>query len=191
MAFGGWAGLAWPDMKVRSCFAGLAAGLQADLVEGSEYRDLFDYHRGRIEAVFASQPTLPLHQDTVAGFLHGFLYTGAAFVPMGSLEQESMFPVLGGVLLAGQDLPIDTGPVSAGLGFIEQAAATLVGLDLVEAAVGLVREAFAAAGDVPMTCASLGGFCLGVLYAAPYLPEHGIDPAPLIVAACHLALNLI
>jgi hypothetical protein len=177
-------------MTVRSCFAGLAAGLRADLVEGSEYRGLFDYHRGRIEAVFASQPELPLHQDTVAGFLHGFLFTGVAFVPDGSVAQESMFPVLGGVLLAGQDLPIDTGSASAGCGFIEQAAATLVGLELAEAAVGLVRQAFAAAGDVPMTCASLGGFCLGVLYAAPYLPEHGPDPAPLIVAACHLARDL-
>jgi hypothetical protein len=177
-------------MKVRSCFVGLAAGLRADLVEGSEYRELFDYHRGRIEAVFASQPDLPLHQDTVAGFLHGFMFTGAWFVPEGSLQQESMFPVLGGALLAGQDLPIDTGPVTAGRRFIEQAAATLLSLALDDAALGLVREAFAAAGDVPMTCASLGGFCLGVLYAAPYLPEHGADPAPLIAAACQLARDL-
>jgi hypothetical protein len=179
-------------MKVRSCFAGLADGLRADLVEGSEYRELFDYHRGRIAALFASQPDLPLHQDTVAGFLHGFLVTGVHFVPAGSLEQESMFPVLGGALLLGRDLPIDAdlAAATAGRGFVERAAATLADPDLGGAALGLVREAFVMAADVPMTCASLGGFCLGVLYAAPYLPERGPDPAPLIAAACQLARDL-
>ncbi|MGH3752881.1 MAG: hypothetical protein ACRDRP_09325 [Pseudonocardiaceae bacterium] len=62
-------------MRLRSCFEGLASGLQVHLVEGSETRELFEYHRGRIVALFASQPDLPLHQDTVAGFVNGFLVT--------------------------------------------------------------------------------------------------------------------
>ena len=97
-------------MTVRSCFAGLADGLREHLVEGTWTRQLFDYHRVRMEALFASQPDLPLHQDTVAGFLQGFLTTAAYFVPDDSVEQESMFPVFGGALLLGQDLPIDTSP---------------------------------------------------------------------------------
>ncbi|MDQ3885725.1 MAG: hypothetical protein M3308_01590 [Actinomycetota bacterium] len=47
----------------------MARGLREDLVEGSEFHGLFEYHRDRIAAPFASQPDLPLHQDTVAGFL--------------------------------------------------------------------------------------------------------------------------
>lgn len=181
-------------MSMRSCFVGLASGLEADLVEGTELRDLFDYHRARIETLFASQPDLPLHQDTVAGFLHGFLVTGAYFVPDRSVQQESMLPVLGGVFLLGRDLPIDTSPESAtaGRGFIERTAAVLPNPDPDPAGVvcGLVRQAFVLATDVPMTCASLGGFCLGVLYSAPYLPDFGADPTILIAAACHLARNL-
>lgn len=179
-------------MSVRSCFVGLASALQTDLAEGSESRELFDYHRCRIESVFTSQPDLPLHQDTVAGFLHGFLFTGTSFVPAHSLEQESMFPVLGGVLLLGRELPIDASPaaLTAGRGFFERVAAQLTGGPRAGAAYGLVREAFVLAGDVPMTCASLGGFCLGVLYADPYLPERGADPAVLIAATYELARGL-
>ncbi|MDQ3885724.1 MAG: hypothetical protein M3308_01585 [Actinomycetota bacterium] len=49
--------------------------------------------------------------------------TGANFVPERSVEQESMFPVLGGTLLLGQDLPLDDAPDStAGCGFFKRAA---------------------------------------------------------------------
>lgn len=178
-------------MEVRSCFVGLASGLQADLAEGSEYRDLFEYHRGRIAALFASQPDLPLHQDTVAGFVHGFLTVGAYFVPDDSVEQQSMFPVLGGALLLGQDLRIDADPaeVTAGLSFFERAAPALGDPDPTGTVRDLVWRAFAMAPDVPMTCASLGGFCLGVLYTIPYLYVDA-GPAALITAACELAHEL-
>ncbi|MGH4015340.1 MAG: hypothetical protein ACREX8_04470 [Gammaproteobacteria bacterium] len=83
-------------MKLRSWFEGLASGLQEHLIEGSESRWLFDHRRGRIEQLFASRPDLPLHQDTVAGFVHRFLVTGACFVADDSVDQESMGPVLCG-----------------------------------------------------------------------------------------------
>jgi hypothetical protein len=51
----------------------------------------------------------------------------------------------------------------------------------------LVSWAFTTAPDAPMTCASLGGFCLGVLYAAPYLTGSDAGPAALLAAACELA----
>lgn len=178
-------------MTVRSCFVGLASGLQAHLAEGSESRELFDYHRSRIAALFASQPDLPLHQDTVAGFVHGFLTVGAYFVPDDSVEQQSMFPVLGGALLLGQSLRIEADPtdVTTGLGFFDRAAPALGGPDPTGTVRDLVSRAFAMAPDVPMTCASLGGFCLGVLYTAPYL-HVDTGPAVLLTAACELARDL-
>lgn len=131
-------------MKARSCFVGLAAGLQAHLVEGTETRWYFDHHRGRIAELFASQPDLPLHQDTVAGFIHGFLITGAYFVADDSVEQQSMGAALGGALLLGQDLPIDADPadVTVGFGFFERAAPALADPDPTGAPSDLVRQAF-------------------------------------------------
>lgn len=179
-------------MGLRSCFEGLAVGLRTHLVEGSESRQLFEYHRGRIAAIFASQPDLPLHQDTVAGFVQGFLVTCAYFVADGSVEQESMFPVLGGALLLGQALPIEADPidVTAGLGFFERAAQALDDTDPADVIYELVERAFALAPDVPMTCASLGGFCLGVLYSTPYLTGSGAGPAAMLTAAWEFAHNL-
>ncbi len=181
-------------MRLRSCFEGLARGLQTHLVEGSESRQLFEYHRGRIAAIFASQPDLPLHQDTVAGFVQGFMVTGAYFVADDSVEQESMFPVLGGALLLGQDLPIDADPVdvTAGLGFFERAAQALSDADTdpADAIYELVEQAFALVPDVPMTCASLGGFCLGVLYSTPYLTGSDAGPVAMLTAAWELACDL-
>jgi hypothetical protein len=179
-------------MRLRSCFEGLAIGLQAHLVEGSESRQLFEYHRVQIAAIFASQPDLPLHQDTVAGFVQGFLVTASYFVADDSVEQESMFPVLGGALLLGQELPIDADPVdvTAGLGFFERAAQALGDTDPADAIYELVERAFTLAPDLPMTCASLGGFCLGVLYAAPYLTGSDAGPAAMLTAAWELAHDL-
>lgn len=179
-------------MTVRSCFAGLAAGLHSQLARGSESRNLFEYHRGRIAAIFATQPDLPLHQDTVAGFLHGFLTVGMHYVPEHTVEQQSMFPVLGGALLLGKDLPIDASPAATAVSseFFDRAVAALDDPAPVGGSLNMVRHAFVIAGDVPMTCASLAGFCLGVLYAGPYLPEFNADPSPLIAAACYLARDL-
>ncbi|MGB6161730.1 MAG: hypothetical protein WCF33_09980 [Pseudonocardiaceae bacterium] len=179
-------------MALRSCFRGLAKGFQVHLAEGSESRQLFEYHRGRIAAVFASQPDLPLHQDTVAGFVQGFLVTCAYFVADDSVEQESLFPVLGGALLLGQDLPIKADPVdvTAGLGFFERAAKALGDTDPADVIYELVEQAFTLAPDVPMTCASLGGFCLGVLYATPYLTGSDAGPVAMLTAASELARDL-
>jgi len=180
-------------MEVRSCFAGLAKSFAEYLVEGTESRWLFDYHRGRIEELFASQPDLPLHQDTVAGFLHGVLVTCAYFVADDSMEGEVMGPMLGGTLLLGQDLPIDADPadITAGRSFFERAAQAVGEPDETGIIRDLVWSTFTnMATDVPMTCASLGGFCLGVLYSMPYLTESDAGSAALIAAACELAQDL-
>jgi hypothetical protein len=54
----------------------------------------------------------------------------------------------------------------------------------------VVGHAFEVAGDVPMTCAVLAGFCLGVFDAEPYLPPTNPRPESLIAAACQLASPL-
>ncbi len=75
--------------------------------------------------MFASQPDLPLDQDSLAGFLHGFLVTGAHLLPPGSLQQQALFPVLGGTVLLARTLPINPGPVTPGRRFIGRLALTL------------------------------------------------------------------
>jgi hypothetical protein len=175
-------------MNERSCLVGLATGLEPEMVEGSASRALFEYHRTMIQWVFSNQPDVPLHQDSVAGFLVGFVAARTYLVQPGSLAQECMAPVLGGVLLVGRYLPLGPAWTTAGREFLAGLAAVLDGWDAgAGVAVPLVREAFAAAGDVPVTAASLCGFCLGVLYAEPYLLESGADPRPVLAAACRLA----
>jgi hypothetical protein len=178
-------------MTMRSCFASLASAYQEYLAEDSEIGELADYHRGRIESVFDSQPDLPLHQDTVAGFLQGFVTTVAHYVPADSVEQQSVFPALGGALLLGQDLPIDASPLTAGRGFIERAVVVLADAEPTSVAYKLVRQAFDSVPDVPMSCASLGGFCLGVLYATPYVTGPAANQTALMSAACQHARELL
>ncbi|MGH3869575.1 MAG: hypothetical protein ACRDQ4_26430 [Pseudonocardiaceae bacterium] len=179
-------------MQVRSWFRVSDRSLQARLVHGSESREMFEHHRDQIEAIFASQPDLPLHQDTVVGFVNGFLITGAYFVAEDSAEQKLMGPVLGGALLLGQDLPIDADPadVTAGLGFFERVTPVVGDNGPTDVIYELVHQAFAMSPDVPMTYSSLGGFCLGVLYTMPYLTGSDAGPAALLTAACELARDL-
>ncbi|MGH3773777.1 MAG: hypothetical protein ACRDRW_20705 [Pseudonocardiaceae bacterium] len=180
-------------MTVRSCFESLAGAFEEHAARDSGIRELADYHRGRIESVFDSQPDLPLHQDTVAGFLQGFMITVIYHVSADSLEQDAVFPALGGALLLGQDLPIDTSPamLAAGRGFIERAAVVLAESEPTDVAYQRVREAFDLAPDVPMSCASLGGFCLGVLYATPYVAGPAENQAALMSAACQHGRELL
>ncbi|MGH3717962.1 MAG: hypothetical protein ACRDRI_03795 [Pseudonocardiaceae bacterium] len=180
-------------MTMRSCFESLASAYQEHSALDGEVGELADYHRSRIESVFDSQPDLPLHQDTVAGFLQGFVTTIAHYVPAGSVEQQSVLPALGGALLLGQDLPIDTSPgtITAGRGFIERAVVVLADAEPTTVAYELVKQAFDGVPDVPMSCASLGGFCLGVLYATPYVTGPATDQTALMSAACQHGRELL
>src|SRR5437773_5976752 len=164
-------------MDDRECFVRLAIRLEQDLTEGSASRALFEFHRTVIQSLFSNEPDLPLHQDSVAGFLYGFRAAGSYLLPAGSLEQEAMVPVLGGLLLVGRYLPLGPAWTRAGRVFLARIAAALDCWDGdAVVAVPIVRGEFAAAGDVPMTTASLGGCCLGALYGARDLEEAGGDP---------------
>jgi len=189
-----WLAARWLPCRVtlRACFRALADGLDADLTTDNEHRLLYEYHSGRIRSIFTANPDLPMHQDSVGGFLHGFLITGAHFIPEDTVEQQATFPVLGGTLLLARDLPIGPPDLTAGHGFIDELTATITDIDP-GPGTALVHHAFAIAGDIPVTCATLGGFTLGVAYTLPYLPDDrddsdgGPDPVTLIAAACQLA----
>ena len=95
------------------------------------------------------------------------------------------------MLLAGRDLPLGEADDEAE----DDAASRAVLAELAAAApaavttrdLAMVGHAFAFAGDVPMTCASLAGFCLAVRYAEPYLPHADPGAQALITAAYYLA----
>ena len=180
-------------MTMRSCFESLAGAFEEHAAQDSGIFELADYHRDRIESVFDSQPDLPLYQDTVAGFLQGFMITIMYYASADSLEQQEVFPALGGALLLGQDLSIDTSPaaLTAGLGFIERAVVALADSEPTDIAYQRVQEAFELAPDVPMNCASLGGFCLGVLYATPYVAGPAKNQTALMSAACQHGRELL
>src|SRR5262249_12737387 len=124
-----WLAAGWLPCRVtlRACFRALADGLDADLKSDNERRLLYEYHSARIRSIFTANPDLPLHQDRVGGFLHGFLIPGTHSVPEDTLEQQAMFPVLGGTLLLAHDLPFGPPDLTAGHGFIGQLTGTITG----------------------------------------------------------------
>jgi|SRR5215475_12362486 len=171
---------------LRGCFTALADDLRAELAGDSRHQPLYEHHAREIRQLFAKYPDLPLHQDSVGGFLHGFRSVRERYVPELSLEQQAMFPVPAGTLLLARELPTGDRDRTAGYSFICRLAASVAGYDPRRVAY-LVPEAFQVAGDIPLTCATLGGFSLGVAYTEPYLPAGGPDPTSLIAAACDLA----
>src|SRR5215470_14839590 len=163
-------------MKIlRACFSALADDLQAELAGDSKHQPLYEHHARQIRQLFANYPDLPLHQDSVGGFLHGFLITRAYYVPELSVVKQAMFPVPGGTLLLARELPTGDRDRTAGYSVICRLAASVADFDPRLVAY-LVPEAFRIAGDIPLTCATLGGFSLGVAYTQPYLPSGGPDP---------------
>jgi hypothetical protein len=177
---------------LRACFGALADDLHAELAGDSKHQPLYEHHARQIRQLFARQPDLPLHQDSVGGFLYGFLTVRAHYVPQRSLEQQAMFPVLCGTLLLARELPTGDRDRTAGYSFICRLVAGIDEYDLQleydpRPGAHLVLEAFRVAGDIPLTCATLGGFSLGVAYTHPYLPPGASDPASMVAAACELA----
>jgi hypothetical protein len=171
---------------LRACFSALADDLRAELVGDGKHQPLYEHHAREIRQVFAEYPDLPLHQDSVGGFLHGFLIVREHYIPEQSPEQRAMFPVPCGALLLARELPTGDRDRTAGYSVICRLAASVADFDPRPGA-HMVSEAFRMAGDIPLTCATLGGFSLGVAYAHPYLLSGGPNPTNLVAAACELA----
>jgi hypothetical protein len=181
---------------VKSCFEAIGIGI-ADQLNGDE-RFILEHHRDRIAALLRSQPDIVVSEDVCAGFLNGFLSVGAYLVPDGSIEQESMQPVLGGIYLlaeAVEDVPDGGDPA----GFFGRLAKTmdaegdLVALSATDRSTikDLVRSMFSTTPDVPLNRNTLSGYVLGLMYGGPYLPTHdGAGLARLMAGVRHLADTL-
>lgn len=172
-------------------------------LDRAELRVLFEYHRGRVAELVASQPEVAPSETTIAGFLSGFRTAATTLADDPQLTAETMHPQLGGIYLyALQTLTNDGhaqvpgGADSVAAGFFARLTETLrrepAYLDLTDdkrrAAQEVVDSAFAATPDVPINAASLAGFVLGLLYATPFVAERS---ATGVVALMDAAMTLL
>jgi hypothetical protein len=84
---------------LRSCFQDLGEGMSADLAADSVMRRQFDARRQEIADLLATQPDIPVTQDSLAGFFNGFMIGGMYFASHELIQEQNdvMFPVLGGI----------------------------------------------------------------------------------------------
>jgi hypothetical protein len=164
-------------------------------IDSDEMRELFEYHRNRIAAV-VDRPDVPATTTTVAGFLNGFLTAARTLAQEPEAMADTIHPYLGGIYLYAEQTLGRHVPSGDGSEFIDRLAGTLrheperlVLTDQQRAlAIALVTEAFAETPDVPVNPASLAGFALGVLYAAPFIAgSPGTATAALFEAVTTLA----
>jgi hypothetical protein len=143
-----------------------------------------------VALIIDEQVGLAVDQNTVAGFLNGFLAAMSGYVLDGLADGDQVFPVLGGICLLDAEAP----SVSAGSGrqFVAYLLAAMAAEDPIDAAaldgaVDRIRSMFTTTPDVAITQVSLSGFVLGVFYAVQFLPEDASDPLVLLAAASRLA----
>jgi hypothetical protein len=189
------------DPESRSCFRGLATAL------GEHFRDEalragYESARDEISLLLRSQPDVPVTQDSLAGFLNGFLLAGAQFATPDLIQRknDAMFPVMGGIHLLGSDAPLSCPPEQLTVlrsGFFQRLGGTLddellpqpAGIEEVYAAASeQIRRIFGTTPDVPVNRESLAGFVLGLMYCHRYVPAvDGGGLTALLVAAYLLA----
>lgn len=177
------------SVPIKSCFVGLSAGLAVHL-QDPQQRPGFDHHRAQVQLAIEGQVGLVVDQNTVAGFLNGFLAVFSGSAADGAVDGELVFSVLGGICLLGLDAPT----VSAGTGgpFVANLLAAMAAEDPIDAvaldeAVNTIRRMFTTTPDVAISQVSLAGFVLGVFYARQFLPRHDGESFVLIAAAGRLA----
>jgi hypothetical protein len=172
-------------------------GLRAILDEHPDdgMRELFEHHRGRIAgAVGGSGVTAT--ETTVAGFLNGFLTAALRLADDVDAMADSIDPYLGGIYLYASDSLGNHVAADGDVDFLRRLADSVekesAYRDLAPeeraTAVRLVEDVFGQTPDVPVNAASLAGFALGVLYAAPFIARSpGADAAALLGAVTTLA----
>lgn len=86
--------------EARSCFRGLREALSAHLSDES-LRKSYEGERAVIKEVLETQPDVPVTQDSLVGFLNGFLLAGTQFATPELIAQhnDAMFAVIGGTYL--------------------------------------------------------------------------------------------
>lgn len=186
--------------EARSCFRGLREALSTHLSDES-LRKSYEDERAVIEEVLETQPDVPVTQDSLAGFLNGFVLAGTQFATPELIAQhnDAMFAVIGGTYLLGAEAPLSCRPVqldAVRAGFFQRLSRPLFD-DLLPqpaeveqryaAALEAIRGIFGTTPDVPVNAESLAGFVLGVMYSHRYMPTDGEELTAVMVAAHRLA----
>jgi hypothetical protein len=184
----------------RSCFRGLRKALHTHFRDES-IRKGYEDARDLIADLFGTQPDVPITQDSLAGFLNGFLLACTQFATIELINEQNddMFPVIGGVYLLGAKAPLSCQPEQLDAlkaGFFRRLTGPLRAdlrpqpADVRQrnaAAEDAIRRILGTTPDVPVNRESLAGFVLGVMYSHRYLPTDGDGLTAIMVAACHLA----
>jgi hypothetical protein len=182
--------------ETRSCFCGLREALSAHLSDET-LRKSYQDERALIEELFESQPDVPVTQDSLAGFLNGYLLAAIQFATLELIEQrnDGMFAVIGGIHLLGVEAPLSCQPAqldAVKAGFFRRLSRPLLeylplpparGERQYAAAEQVIRGIFGTTPDVPVNAESLAGFVLGVMYSHRYVPTDGEELAAIMVAA--------
>jgi hypothetical protein len=130
---------------------------------------------------------VPVTQDSLAGFLNGFLLAGTQFATdeLIKRQNDAMFPVIGGVYLLGAEAPVSCRPAQLDAlkaGFFQRLSGPLRDdllpqpddvQRLYAVAEYAIRRIFGTTPDVPINRESLAGFVLGVMYSHRYMPTDG------------------
>ena len=184
----------------RSCFRGLRKALHTHFRDES-LRQGYEDARDQIADLLGSQPDVPITQDSLAGFLNGFLLACTQFATIELINEQTddMFPVIGGIYLLAAKAPLSCQPEQLDAlkaGFFRRLTGPL-GADFRSqpadarqrnaAAGDAIRRIFSTTPDVPVNRESLAGFVLGVMYSHRYVPADGEVLAAIMVAACVLA----
>ena len=184
----------------RSCFRGLRKALHTHFRDES-IRKGYEDAREQIVDLLGSQPDVPITQDSLAGFLNGFLLACTQFATVELINQQNdeMFPVIGGVYLLAARAPLSCKPAQLDAlktGFFTRLSGPLRADRLPQspdvrqqnsAAEDAIRRIFATTPDVPINRESLAGLVLGVMYSHRHIPADGEVLAAIMAAACLLA----
>ncbi len=184
----------------RSCFRGLKKVICAQLSD-ELLRTSYEDARAQIAELIDTQPDVPVTQDSLAGFLNGFLLacTQFATIELVNQQNDAMFAVIGGVYLLGSEAPLSCQPAQLDAlraGFFRRLSGPLLDDLLLQsvavkqrqaAAEDAIRRIFGTTPDVPVNRESLAGFVLGVMYSHRYIPTDGEGLAAIMAAAYLLA----
>jgi hypothetical protein len=188
------------SLEARSCFRGLSKALSAHLSD-EPLRKSYQEASAQIEELLSTQPDVPVTQDSLAGFLNGFLLAGAQFATPDLIERhnDAMFAVIGGIYLLGAQAPLCCQPAQLDTlraGFFRRLSGPLLD-DLLQQPADIKRRnaapaqaigrMFSTTPDVPVNAESLAGFVLGVMYSHRFLPTDGEGLLAIMMAAYLLA----
>ena len=113
----------------RSCFRGLAKALSAQFSDES-LREGYESAGMQIRELPESQPDVPVTQDSLAGFLNGFVLARTQCAELTDQPHDAMCQVIGGVHLLAAKAPLSGRPAQLEAlrnGFYQRLSTPLLG----------------------------------------------------------------